>query len=89
MTAREIDILSEINLTLTKLAAQGVYSALSIFSLGIALVIFGMRLTTKVIANMDRYFTIMVYTLTVSVIIHIMILQVGIVIVGPIRLVKR
>lgn len=88
MTAREIDILSEINLTSTKLATQGVYTALSVFFLGIALVIFGLRLATRGIAHMGKYFTMMVYSLTIPVIILVAIFQVGIVTDGPIRLVE-
>ncbi|MEW6603501.1 MAG: SHOCT domain-containing protein [Thermoproteota archaeon] len=88
MTAREIAILSEINLTSTKLATQGVYTALSVFFLGIALVIFGLRLTTKGIAHMGKYFTMMVYALTIPVIILVTIFQVGIITNGPVRLVE-
>lgn len=88
MTAREIDILSEINLTSTKLATQGVYTALSVFFLGIALVIFGLRLTTKGITHMGKYFTIMIYALTIPVIILVTIFQVGIVTNGPVKLIE-
>lgn len=79
MTGREIAILSEINLTSTKLATQGVYTALSVFFLGIALVIFGLRLTTKGITHMGKYFTLMVWALTIPVIILVSVFQVGIV----------
>ena len=78
-TAREIAILNEINLTSTKLATQGAYTALSVFFLGIALVIFGLRLTTKGITHMGKYFTLMVWALTIPVMILISVFQVGIV----------
>jgi cbb3-type cytochrome oxidase subunit 3 len=77
--AREIAILSEINLTSTKLATQGVYTALSVFFLGIALVIFGLRMTTKGITHLGKYFTLMVWALTIPVLILISVFQVGIV----------
>jgi cbb3-type cytochrome oxidase subunit 3 len=79
MTAREIEILSEINLTSTKLATQGAYTALSVFFLGVALVIFGLRLTTKGIAHLGKYFTLMVWALTIPVLILVSVFQVGIV----------
>jgi hypothetical protein len=79
MTAREIAILSEINLTSTKLATQGAYTALSVFFLGVALVIFGLRLTTKGITHMGKYFTLMVWALTIPVIILVSVFQVAIV----------
>ena len=78
-TAREIAILNEINLTSTKLATQGAYTALSVFFLGVALVIFGLRLTTKGITHMGKYFTLMVWALTIPVLILVSIFQVGIV----------
>lgn len=78
-TAREIAILNEINLTSTKLATQGAYTALSVFFLGVALVIFGLRLTTKGITHMGKYFTLMVWALTIPVMILISVFQVGIV----------
>jgi hypothetical protein len=78
-TAREIEILNEINLTSTKLATQGAYTALSVFFLGVALVIFGLRLTTKGIAHLGKYFTLMVWALTIPVMILISVFQVGIV----------
>ena len=78
-TAREIAILNEINLTSTKLATQGAYTALSVFFLGVALVIFGLRLTTKGIIHLGKYFTLMVWALTIPVMILISVFQVGIV----------
>jgi len=78
-TAREIAILNEINLTSTKLATQGAYTALSVFFLGVALVIFGLRLTTKGITHLGKYFTLMVWALTIPVMILISVFQVGIV----------
>ena len=78
-TAREIAILNEINLTSTKLATQGAYTALSVFFLGVALVIFGLRMTTKGITHLGKYFTLMVWALTIPVMILISVFQVGIV----------
>src|SRR5215213_8239501 len=69
MISRQLEILNDINITSTKLASQGVYSSLSVFFLGIGLVIFGLRLTSKVAPRIGRSMTIMVWALTVPVII--------------------
>jgi cbb3-type cytochrome oxidase subunit 3 len=80
MTAHEIAILNEINVVSTKLATQGTYTALSVFFLGVALVIFGLRLANKSItAHLGKYFTVMVWALTIPVMILVSIFQVGIV----------
>jgi hypothetical protein len=86
MTTRELAVLEEINLTSTKLATQGAYTALSVFFLGIALVIFGLRLTTRNITNLGRYFTMMIWALTLPVMVLISIFQIGLVTNSPIRL---
>src|SRR5215210_8041861 len=47
MTPAQLETLNEINDSSTKFAIQGAYTALSVFFLGIGLVIFGLRMTTK------------------------------------------
>ncbi len=77
MLSRQLEILNDINITSTKLASQGAYSALSVFFLGIGLVIFGLRLTSKVAPRIGRSMTIMVWALTAPVIIVVGLFQYG------------
>ena len=63
--------------SLGKQTTQGAYTALSVFFLGIGLVVFGLRLTTRTSPQIGRYFTIMVWALTVPVIILIGLFQDG------------
>jgi hypothetical protein len=77
MISRQLEILNDINITSTKLASQGAYSSLSVFFLGIGLVIFGLRLTSKVAPRIGRSMTIMVWALTVPVIILVGLFQYG------------
>ena len=73
----QLEELKDINTVSTKLATQGAYTALSVFFLGIGLVVFGLRLTTRTSPQIGRYFTIMVWALTVPVIILIGLFQYG------------
>jgi hypothetical protein len=77
MLSEQIEVLKDLNDTSTKLAIQGAYTALSVFFLGIGLVIFGLRLTSKVAPQVGRSMTIMVWALTVPVIILIGLYQYG------------
>ena len=70
--------LKDINTVSTKLATQGAYTALSVFFLGIGLVVFGLRLTSKVAPRIGRSMTIMVWALTIPVIILIGLFQYGV-----------
>jgi hypothetical protein len=78
MTPAQLEVLKDINTTSTKLASQGAYSSLSVFFLGISLVIFGLRLTSKVAPQIGRSMTIIVWALTVPVIILIGLFQYGV-----------
>jgi uncharacterized membrane protein len=69
--------LTQINNSSTKFAIQGAYTALSVFFLGIGLVIFGLRLTTKVSPRIGRRFTLMVWALTLPVCILVGLFQYG------------
>ncbi|HEX6282759.1 MAG TPA: SHOCT domain-containing protein [Nitrososphaera sp.] len=73
----EAEALTEMAMSSSRLAIQGAYTALSVFFLGIGLVIFGLRLTTRSSPQIGRYFTIMVWALTVPVIILIGLFQYG------------
>jgi hypothetical protein len=79
MTSAQLEVLKDINITSTKLASQGAYSSLSVFFLGIGLVIFGLRLTSKVAPRIGRSMTIMVWALTAPVIILVGIYQHGVI----------
>src|SRR5215204_6151486 len=78
MTSAQLEVLKDINTVSTKLASQGAYSSLSVFFLGISLVIFGLRLTSKVAPQIGRSMTIIVWALTVPVIILIGLFQYGV-----------
>ena len=77
MLSEQLEVLKDLNVTSTKLSIQGAYTALSVFFLGIGLVIFGLRLTSKVAPQIGRSMTIMVWALTVPVIILIGLFQYG------------
>jgi uncharacterized membrane protein len=77
MTPAQLETLNEINDSSTKFAIQGAYTALSVFFLGIGLVIFGLRMTTKVSPQLGRRFTLMVWALTLPVIILVGLFQYG------------
>lgn len=77
MLSEQLEVLKDLNATSTKLSIQGAYTALSVFFLGIGLVIFGLRLTSKVAPQIARSMTIMVWALTAPVIILIGLFQYG------------
>src|SRR5215204_3970352 len=77
MESLQLEELKDINTVSTKLATQGAYTALSVFFLGIGLVIFGLRMTTKVSPKLGRRFTLMVWALTAPVIILVGLFQYG------------
>jgi hypothetical protein len=78
MESLQLEELKDINTVSTKLATQGAYTALSVFFLGIGLVVFGLRLTSKVAPRIGRSMTIMVWALTIPVIILIGLFQYGV-----------
>ncbi|MFL6485743.1 MAG: SHOCT domain-containing protein [Nitrososphaera sp.] len=77
MTSVELEVLKDINTTSTKLAVQSAYTSISVFFLGISLVIFGLKLTSKVAPRIGRSMNIMVWALTVPVIILVGLYQYG------------
>ena len=78
MTTTEMAVLSEISLTSTKLATQGAYTAMSVFFLGISLVIFGLRMTTRSLGHMGKYFIVMIWALTLPVVTLVGLYQIGV-----------
>src|SRR5215208_4639875 len=79
MESLQLEELKDINTVSTKLATQGAYTALSVFFLGIGLVVFGLRLTSKVAPRIGRSMTITVWALTIPVIILIGLFQYGVI----------
>ena len=64
--------------SLSKSSTQGAYTALSVFFLGISLVVFGLRMTMKGVQNFGRYFNLMILALTIPVLVLVAIYQIGI-----------
>jgi hypothetical protein len=62
----------------SKSATQGAYITLSVFFLGISLVVFGLRMTMKGAQNFGKYFNLMILALTVPVLVLVAIYQIGI-----------
>ncbi len=69
--------LTQMGMSSSKLATQGAYTALSVFFLGLGLVIFGLKLTTRSSPLIDRIFTIMVLALTLPVCFLVSFFQYG------------
>jgi heme/copper-type cytochrome/quinol oxidase subunit 2 len=77
-SSADVEALTNMGTNLAKLTTQGAYTALSVFFLGIGLVVFGLRLTSKVAPRIGRSMTIMVWALTIPVIILIGLFQYGV-----------
>jgi small-conductance mechanosensitive channel len=77
-SSANVEALTNMGTNLAKLTTQGAYTALSVFFLGIGLVVFGLRLTSKVAPRIGRSMTIMVWALTIPVIILIGLFQYGV-----------
>jgi hypothetical protein len=77
-SSADVEALTNMGTNLAKLTTQGAYTALSVFFLGIGLVVFGLRLTTRTSPQIGRYFTIMVWALTIPVIILVGLFQYGV-----------
>src|SRR3954451_11836406 len=77
MTSVQLEVLKDINTTSTKLAVQSAYTSISVFFLGISLVIFGLKLTSKVAPRIGRSMNIMVWALTAPVVILVGLYQYG------------
>ena len=58
---------------------RAAFTALSVFFLGIALVLFGLRLTTRGAKAVGRYFNLMMWALTLPVVIMVAVYQIGVV----------
>ena len=73
----EAGALTQMAASSSRLAIQAIYTSLSVFFLGIGLVVFGLSLTTRSSPQIGKYFTITVWALTVPVIVLIGLFQYG------------
>jgi competence protein ComGC len=78
-SSAQVETFTNVGATLAMLTTQGAYTALSVFFLGIGLVVFGLRLTTRTSPQVGRYFTIMVWALTIPVCILVGLFQYGLI----------
>jgi Short C-terminal domain len=77
MSSAQVEAFTQMGMSSTKLATQGAYTALSVFFLGLGLVIFGLKLTTRSSPLIGRILTILVWALTIPVIILVGFFQYG------------
>ncbi|MEO9320356.1 MAG: hypothetical protein ABI361_06760 [Nitrososphaera sp.] len=78
LTTSDLAASKDISSSSARFATQAAYTALSVFFLGLALVIFGLGLTSKATGRISKYFTLMVWSLTLPVLFLIATFQVGI-----------
>ena len=83
ITSTQNKVFEKMATSITKSSTQGAITAMSVFFLGIALVVLGLRMTSKV-QNFGKYFNLMVWALTIPVLVIIVVYQIGIVTNNPI-----
>ena len=86
ITSAQNKVFEKMATSLSKSSTQGAFTALSVFFLGIALVVLGLRMTTRGLQNFGRYFNLMVWALTLPVLALIAIYQLGIATGSPIMI---
>lgn len=86
ITSAQNKVFEKMATALSKSSTQGAFTALSVFFLGIALVVLGLRMTSRGLQNFGRYFSLMVWALTLPVLALIAIYQVGIATGSPIMI---
>lgn len=88
LTSAEVELLQNIAIATSRTPTEAEYTALSVFFLGIALLIFGLRLTmpTKAAHHISRYFNLMMWALTLPVLVLVAAYQIGIATGNPIEL---
>lgn len=84
ITSAQNKVFEKMATSLTKSSTQGAFTALSVFFLGIALVVLGLRMTSRAPQNFGKYFNLMVWALTIPVLVIIIVYQIGIVTNNPI-----
>jgi hypothetical protein len=76
-SSAEFETLTQMGDSFRTLQTQATYTALSVFFLGIGLVVFGLSLTTRSSPRIGKYLTLTVWALVVPVIILIILFQYG------------
>jgi hypothetical protein len=76
-SSAEFEALTTMATSLGKLQTQATYTALSVFFLGIGLVVFGLSLTTRSSPRIGKYLSLTVWALVVPVIILVILFQYG------------
>ena len=89
MTSLEMKILNQFATSASRTATQAAFVALSVFFLGIALVLFGLRLTTRAAKLVGSYFNLMMWALTLPVLALVAVYQVGFLTGNPIAIYKQ
>jgi hypothetical protein len=84
ITATQNKVFEKMAESLSKSSIQGAFTAMSVFFLGIALVVLGLRMTSRV-QNFGKYFNLMVWALTIPVLVIIVVYQIGIITNNPIK----
>lgn len=88
LTSEEVQLLKSMGQEFSKTSTQSQFAALSIFLLGISLLLYGLKLTLKATDKQTgRYFRAMIWALIAPVIVLIAIYQIGLV-GGPILFYK-
>ena len=83
ITSTQNKVFEKMAVSITKSSTQGAITAMSVFFLGIALVVLGLKMTSR-LQNFGKYFDLMVWALTIPVLVMIIIYQIGIVTNNPI-----
>lgn len=67
ITSTQNKVFQKMAESITKSSTQGAITAMSVFFLGIALVVLGLRMTSRAPQNFGKYFNLMVWALTIPV----------------------
>jgi hypothetical protein len=85
LTSEEVQLLRELGQGFSRTTTQSQFAALGIFFIGIALIIYGLRLTMRATDKQtSRYFKAMIWALIVPIIALIAVYQIGILLGRPI-----
>jgi hypothetical protein len=89
LTSIQMKMLSQFATSASRSSTQAAFVALSVFFLGIVLVLFGLRLTTRAAKLVGNYFNLMMWALTLPVLALVAVYQVGILTGNPIAIYKQ
>jgi len=87
-SAAQVDALGSMGIAFGRQATQATYTALGVFFLGLALVIYGLRMTIKAPPKIAKLFTILVWALTIPVCALVGLYQFGVLSGNPITIYK-